>query len=655
MKTYNINIYRFLAVLFIISIVSSSFAQRNRWKEHKFKDTTALSPVNEKYKNHDAVIIRNVKLMEFKGFIDYTIQKTSYNLIRINNDIGLQAYNKILIPMYGVLKIIDIQVRFISPTGKVTNLKRSDIREVKNLEGYGDFTVFAIKGAEVGGEIEYKYTLQMRPSFSHLEIYYNRYPIQEARFELVAPSGLRIFIRGYNGFPDFEEDTKGRQAWYAEIYDIDPNENEKNALNRSNRMKVAYGAYTFSQGEYSFWSKLREDKHSFLYRFSRGQNKIALEINKELNLDSLEVPQKIEAIRNFAMDSIRLIHSYYPTDFTVVLKQRTATSSMSKLKVMSTLFIVNNIKFESLWAADKYFAEYLTAYPFSFNQDRFLFYFPELDQFLDPFSRMYPLGIIPYEYINTEALFVKEHTQSIKKVLPADTSISRENVHLDVRIDSNWNTHIKSRFEITGYGAAEWRSFLTHFDKKDKKDLFEEFHSSHMLDLKMNTIDILNDSLDALSYPQPPLIFEFDMNSSMIIEKAGDDFVFNLGRLLRPSLDFYQEKERKQDIIMDYPSLIQTIIEIEIPKDYEVANPQILNQQMAYTDSSSLATYFYESSYAMDHNTLNFKIEECNTDCVYPVKDYVKIREVINAISDLSFLKLILSPKEVIDQTLLIE
>jgi hypothetical protein len=644
MKSINKNI---IAIFFFFFLFQSIFAQRNLWKEHNFKDSTSLSYVDEKYADEDAVIIKRVNLIEYKGLGAYTILKTFYQLIRVNNDIGLEAYNRIYIPMYGVYKIVDIQVRFISPDGKVTTLNRNAIQKIENLEGYGDFTVFAIEGAEVGGEIEYKYTLSMRASYSHLTVFRNKYPIQEATFDLVAPSGLNIYIEGYNGFPEFEVDSKGRQAWYAKLYNVEPFETEPNALNTSNRIKVAYGIIPMGNYTSQAWTDMVERKHAYLHKYENHHKKIAMNINAGLNLNNKSQQQKIENIRKYAMDSIKYVDvdGYYQLPFKRVLKKKEAISIRSKYKVMAILFDVNNISFETLWATDKYFAEYIINYPYSFNQDRFLFYFPEVDLYLDPTNYMYPLGLIPYEHLDTDSYKVRKEVRTLTHINAADTSKSKEMVDIKFYIDSNWHVNITSRFEMYGYKAAEWRSFLQYIDDEDKEEMFEKFHSTHMLDLNMTDVKIINDSIHPDHFPQLPLVIEFEMNSKMIIESGGSDYLLNIGRLLRNSIDFYHENERRQDIIMTYPEAIYTNIEFNIPQGYTIEGLDDLKQNMNYTNESGEISYFLSTDYSLENNRFIFSIKEGNTACRYPAEDYDQIRPVINAISDLSFLKLAFTPK----------
>jgi hypothetical protein len=227
-----------------------------------------------------------------------------------------------------------------------------------------------------------------------------------------------------------------------------------------------------------------------------------------------------------------------------------------------------------------------------------------------------------------------------------DTSKSKEYINIEVNIDSNWNSQIKSRFEMYGYKAAEYRSLLAHLEEDTKKELFEELHSTHMLDLIMDDVQIENDSISPFNFPQLPLIMEFEMKSNMIIDKAGDDYIINLGRLLRNSLDFYHQDERKQDIIIDFPKAIYTNIELKIPDGYKIINLDKFIQNKAYSDSTGMISYLLETNYVQDEQKVRFSIIEANTRCRYPSEDYLEIRDIINAISDLSFVKFAIIPDE---------
>jgi hypothetical protein len=62
--------------------------------------------------------------------------------------------------MYNVKEMLDIKARTINAEGKITLLNKDNIKEINNVEEYGDFKIFAIEGVEKNSEIEVLYTVQ---------------------------------------------------------------------------------------------------------------------------------------------------------------------------------------------------------------------------------------------------------------------------------------------------------------------------------------------------------------------------------------------------------------------------------------------------------------------------------------------------------------
>lgn len=637
-----------ISILILVLLSIGTKAQRNRWKEHNFKLTTELSTVKPKYQNEDAVEIKNVKLFEYKSFAGGTLQKTVYKLIKINTNIGLESYNKVAIPMYGVKDIIDVEVRFISSKGKVTSLTKDDLYELKNLEGYGDFTVFAIKGAEVGGEIEYKYTVFMYPTYSHLEIYYNTFPIQEAIFELVAPSNYKIFIKGYNGFPVFTIDNEGRKAWYAHLEDIEPFEREKKAANTANRMKVGYavlgnGAYRYSNTIENAWMNRTEFIHGSWFGFTDLELKKARKLYRTFPLENSSKEQKIEYIRKFSMDSIQADPLIY-NDLYNIIKKRKSRNNYGKVLLQAALYQVAGISFEMVETSDKYHSEFTDEYPFSFNVDKLLMYFPNLKLFLDPINQKYPIGIIPAQYIERQGYFVNFlGNYRFDQIQSVDTSRTQEYQYANISIDSNSIVHIHSEVHKTGYFAAQSRTHLSYLNKTATEEYLKGVAIGNMEDAKLLQSEVLNDSLSWDINPPPPLKYKFDLRSDMLFSKAGNNLLFHIGHLLKPQVNFYQENEREQAIIMGFPYKKEIIIQIEIPLGYTPTNLAILNDSIQYLNSNNEMMASLITSYHMEGNKLTYKIVEWMTKGEFVVEEYINLRTIVNTIADLKYKTLILT------------
>jgi hypothetical protein len=637
---------KYIILILLVFITESAFSQRNRRNEYNFKETNELSPVKEKYKNKDAVIIKNVKVFEYKGFVEYTLHKTVYKLIRINTDIGLKDYNKVAIPMNGVISILDFQVRFISPTGKVTTLQKSDLHKIKNLEGYGNFNVFAIKGAEVGGEIEIKYSVNMYPSSSHIETYYNDYPIQEARFELVAPYDFEIFVQTFNDFPELQIDTEGRKAWYADLRDIEAYEEEIFATNAANRMKVAYGVMDSgaeTKSAFHIWNEKTQNIYEIIFRFSKREQKEADKLYSYFHLNDAPTEKKIASIKRFVLDRVQ-INPMLLGGLKAQLIAKEVRSNSDKFAFMAILFKSAGIEYEFVQTSDKYDNRFFKGYPFYFDMDISLFYFPETDLLLYPMSEYYPLGVIPYSYTENEGVFINHLKKKRFDTVPAlDIQRSYETQNIDISIDQSLVAHINRKMEISTYLAAVYRSIFSDLNLKEMRNEMKTIALANLMSGKLLDYKIENDTLNWNEFPPTPLLLNLKLQSDMLVNKAGDELLINIGRVLSPAINLYHEEERKQDLVLDYPIKKDFFISLVIPTGYELANPDILNENIEYTNENGDIAASLKTTYSIKGDTLSYHIEETDIQTQYKVEEYSQLRKVINARADLAYKTLVLS------------
>ena len=637
---------KYIILILLVFIAESAFSQRNRRNEYNFKETNELSPVKEKYKNKDAVIIKNVKIFEYKGFVEYTLHKTVYKLIRINTDIGLKDYNKVAIPMNGVISILDFQVRFISPSGKVTTLQKSDLHKIKNLEGYGNFNVFAIKGAEVGGEIEIKFSANMYPTSSHIETYYNNYPIQEARFELVAPYNFNIYVQTFNDFPKLQIDTEGRKAWYAELTDVEAYKEEIFATNAANRMKVAYGVLDLggeTKSADQIWNEKVRNIYEIVFKFSKREQKEADKLYGRFPLDEASIEQKIAFIKKYVLDSIAINPMMFGS-LKAKLTNRTVGRESDKYSVMAILFKSAGIEYEFVQTSDKFDNRFFKGYPFYFDLDRSLFYFPETDLLLYPMGEYYPLGVIPYSYTENNGVFINHLKKKRFDYISAlGTQSSYEIQNIEISIDTSLVAHINRKLETSAYLAAVYRSIFSDMNPLEIRNKIKTIALANLISGKLLDYEIESDTLHWKDFPPTPLLMNLKLQSDMLVNKAGDDLLINIGRVLSPTINLYHEEERKQDIVLDIPIKNEIFISLLIPTGYELANPDILNENIEYTNENGDIAASLKTTYSINGDTLSYHIEETDIQTQYRVEEYSQFREVINARADLAYKTLVLS------------
>ncbi len=133
--------------------------------------------------------------------------------IKVESHQAVNEQNKIYIPVKDVIDILKIEARFISPSGKITNLKNESIKEVENLENSGNFKTFAIEGAEVGGQIEYYYILKKKLSAYGTVFVQEDVPKGDVAIVYSYPVKLGYLIKSYNGFPGFSRTEENEKIY----------------------------------------------------------------------------------------------------------------------------------------------------------------------------------------------------------------------------------------------------------------------------------------------------------------------------------------------------------------------------------------------------------------------------------------------------------
>ena len=132
-----------------------------------------------------------------------SIFETTHTIIRVNDDKGINMHNQVYIPMRRVKKLKSIKARTIAKDGKITNLDENNIKQIENVEEYGNFQIFAIEGAENGSEIEVMYTVEKVYSPFGTENLQFDYPVKRSEMVFIS-NGLISNLKTYNTNQNFE-------------------------------------------------------------------------------------------------------------------------------------------------------------------------------------------------------------------------------------------------------------------------------------------------------------------------------------------------------------------------------------------------------------------------------------------------------------------
>ena len=163
-----------------------------------WSDKPVLHTIDKKFNTESAVILLQTSRTEYvddaKGNV--LSYKTLHKIIHVNDDKGIEAFNKIYLPVSDNNDITDIKARTILPGGKVIELDKSNIKDLKEEDR--QYKIFALDGLQKGCEVEYYYTYNKDVSFFGREVIQTHIPVLAAQLCIISPERLSFEIKTFN-------------------------------------------------------------------------------------------------------------------------------------------------------------------------------------------------------------------------------------------------------------------------------------------------------------------------------------------------------------------------------------------------------------------------------------------------------------------------
>lgn len=590
---------------------------------------------------------------------DLIIYQTYHKIYRVNNDEAVQRTNRIYIPLNSTLDIIAVKARTISQDGKVVVLDENNIKEVKDDEAGPGYRIFAIEGAEVGGEIEYFYTKKVSGSIFGREYFQYGYPVLENTFRFTSPSNLKFDFKSYNGFPEVKQDESDMVKNVHEVTasDTPPLRQEDFGSYNANRQRVEFKlSYNEAAGEQRLftWADAAKRISELIYPFSSTEKTAINDLIKELKLKKLKDPLELFAAlehhikNNFYIDDQAgegsdridfILKNKYSTErgFT-----RLFTAIAEELKIPHEIVLTadrSEIRFDGQFESWNYLSEYLIHFPLS-------------DRYMAPYSFEYRLGLWPPELSATEGLFIKNQvfegssipTGSIKKIpeMPYTVNYNRLIVKASFSEDLSQNI-IEVDRSSNGYEGSIYKAMLGRANTEQREELLKNLlgfigpENEEFYDMSFENDELgYKDWADYLTY-------KGTFKSENFIEQAGDIVLFSVGNLIGAQSELYQEKKRTNLIENSYNRGYLRTIEVEIPEGYSIQNPDDIDMKVDASDNGQMV-YLFESSHKIEGQKLTIEINEYYDQIYFPVEKFEEFREVINAAADWNKIVLVLQP-----------
>ncbi|MBL4678586.1 MAG: DUF3857 and transglutaminase domain-containing protein [Mucilaginibacter sp.] len=295
-----------LTIIVAAGFVPAALAQQNIVRE-TWADKPALHTIDTKYNKESAVILFEKRRVEYiddaKGAVEqyYTLHK----LIHVNDDRGIENFNKIYLGFNEKADALDIKARAILPGGKIIELDKNNIKDLKDEDGY-TYKIFALDGLTKGCEVEYFYTFKRPTSFFGREQLQSAFPIQKTVFQLIRPARLTFDVKAYNGEVKLTDTLAGTDKKMVECIseNVPGADDEKYSFYNANLKRLEYKlSYNNTQqgGARLFtWNELAKRIYSNYTAYSDRDLKKVQDLIKANGWDKLlDETKKITAVESY--------------------------------------------------------------------------------------------------------------------------------------------------------------------------------------------------------------------------------------------------------------------------------------------------------------------------------------------------------------------
>ena len=603
------------------------------------------------------IILKDARIFEYayEKSGDLIVYVTKHRKIKVFSDKGIENNNKIYIPTSGIIEFMDIQARSISPSGKISNISKSDIKDIDNVENKGSFKMFAVDGIEKNSEIEYIYTYKKNSNYFGTEFCQNAIPRLNFEFKIIAPQNLTFEAKVYNSSAEVKKDTSATQNTISvAVPKIDALKEEKYSLYNTNLVRIEYKlAYNTVKGKARLltWDNAADRYYNVFYVYDKKEISAVTSFLKKLNLSGTDELAKIRQLENHLKIKfeIKESNSDAAENIEKILSSKMANNT-GTIRLYMCCLAQMGIKRELVLTCSASDVKFDPAFDTWNYLDSYLIYFPGQNIYLSPVNVLSRLGFVPPEYTGHKGLFVKEvdlgegeaksGIAKMKEIPYPDQTVSVSSLDAAVTFNSDLNeTSVNLTQTYTGYGAYYNQPLINFLSDLQKR----EFQEGTM---KITGEDAVMSNVEMKGYAEEdilnkPFVISCLSKSPSLLEKAGNKHLLKIGLLIGPQAELYQESERKTPAEITYTHAYVRKITVTIPDGYKLSGAEGLKMKQTVMQEDQIAAEFV-SEYQLTGNTLKVTVLENYRKLFFPVSQFEDFRKVINAAANFNKITVIL-------------
>lgn len=647
------------ALLMVATIITQ--AQDNIQKE-TWEEKPVIHTIDPKHSVESAVIILDKRRIEFvdekEGLSAF---KTLHKIVRVNDDRGIESFNKVYLGVSDNADITDIKARTILPNGKIIDLDRSNIKDLKDEDG-NMYKIFALEGLEKGCEIEYYYTFKRPATFFLREVLQNSVPVLDASVSVISPKRLIFDTKSFNApgiTSTLDTSSADKRQVTLSLKNLIGAEQEKYSNYTANlarvESKLSYNASRSTTERLFTWNELAKRLFDIYNTYSDKELKRVEEFIEKNGFNKFSLER----------DKIISVEQYLKKNFTTrddidgddaenlekIIKSKIC-SYRGIIRLYGAIFQKLGVNIQYVLAGDRSTFTVDKAFENWNNTENPMLYFPNQKKFMAPTRLEMRFPWIQPDWGGTYGLFCKGTTignyttavGEVKMIPLEDYTQSSNNIEAKVTVTGDMDTLLVDIRQIyTGYSAAVYRASF-NFSSEEQQRLFLK----EMVKFGTNSENIVSskfENKDYEGYPDnKPFVLQAVVKASELLEKAGNKILIKIGDVIGPQVEMYQEKPRQFPMELPYPHVLDRTIQLVIPEGYSIKNLEELNINHTFKENNE-PTMGFVSGFTKEGNIVNIHVREEYRSIYYPVSQYEDFKKIINAAADFNKIVLVLEKK----------
>lgn len=636
------------------------------WNSHaqdfEFMDfgySSAEYKIDSSFQDEEEIILeKNIK----SEFVFNDEAAIEYLLIHekklINSDNAIERNNRVYIPTRLDDNLIVNKLQVILKDGKIIELETSDIKEETDERSGMKYNYFAVNGLEKGSIIERFYIIKRTPQVTGNSIrLQGSAPILRASIELIFPEHLIFDSVSYNGFPEAEsrlESYDNKNSLYVEARNIPSIPLDEVYSNVSKYMqrfsyKLDENTYLNIKNIYNHADYAKNLFESYNKELTKGEERTLENFVKRIPTlpDFLK---QIQTIESHVKENIQY-NRFLPTSQSLseVIKNKQG-DLFNLIELYVQIFKKMKVDYEIVFTTERFKDVFDPNFESLLNFKEVLFYFPEVDVYMEPTATVYRIPMFDYQFGSNYGLFVKAKSFGSIEVPVSEIKIIEfpENqglTKMDIRVDFAKNIVeplLTSRIKFDGYQSLNFQPAIDFADAVEYQELLDVLARNYAFDSEIESVKAENEGLSFVG--KEHFILNVEANVKDLITKAGDNYIFKVGEIIGKQLEMYEEKKRVFPIEIENPRSYDREIILVFPEGYKIKNPEVfkMNEVLQY-EGEVVADFI--SDYEIKENQVIVKNTESYNFTELPAELYPQYQKIINAAADFNKLSVILEKK----------